>query len=167
MFAMMMSGAEPLAFVNVDAKLHGLDLAYQWIISDSWLLRGNLSYVRGKRSDVTDNLYRIAPISSFMELRYAQDRYFLTAESVAATKQDKVADFNNEKISVGWGIVNLRGGLQLSDAFNMTLGVDNIFDRAYQDHLGGYNRVQDSDVPLGERLFSKGRNFSLKINANW
>ena len=27
-------------------------------------------------------------------------------------------------------------------------GVENLFDKVYQDHLGGYNRVRDSDVPV-------------------
>ena len=37
----------------------------------------------------------------------------------------------------------------------------------YQDHLGGYNRVADSDIPLRERLYSRGRNYYIKLNASW
>jgi len=166
-FAMMMSGKPPLQYANVDAKLYGLDLAYEWKVSQSWLLRGNLSYVRGKRTDVTDNLYRIAPLSSFLELMYTRERFFVSAESVAAARQDKVAAYNNEKETAGWGIVNLRAGVQLSKAFNLGLGVENLFDKVYQDHLGGYNRVRESDVAIGERLYSSGRNFYLKLNAVW
>lgn len=167
MFAMMLSGAKPLQFANVDAELYGADLSYQWTITQAWLLRGNLSYVRGRRSDVNDDLYRIAPISSFMELSYVHDRLFLSAESVAAAKQNKVAEFNDEKRSAGWGIVNLRGGFELSRSLNITLGVENIFDKAYQDHLGGFNRVRESDIPVGERIYSEGRNFYVKVNAGW
>jgi len=44
-------------------------------------------------------------------------------------------------------------------------GVENIFDKVNQDHLGGYNRVTGSDVALRERLYSKGRNYYIRINA--
>lgn len=167
MFAMMMSGRPPLQFANVDAELYGLDLGYEFQISTSWLLRGNLGYVRGKRKDVADNLYRIAPLSSFLEVAYQVERYFIALESVAASSQDKVSVYNNEKTTAGWGIANLRGGFGLGKYFAIKLGVENIFDKSYQDHLGGYNRVAGSDVPLRERLYSKGRNYYISLNANW
>ena len=166
-FAFMMSGRLPLQYANVDAELYGFDMGYEFEIDASWLLRGNLGYVRGKRTDVKDNLYRIAPLSSFLELSWRQEKYFLAMESVAASKQHKVSVYNDEKPSAGWGILNLRGGYNLNNIFVLNFGVENLFDKAYQDHLGGYNRVIGSDVPLRERLYSKGRNYYIKLNANW
>ena len=166
-FAIMMSGKPPLQYANVDAKLYGIDLGYEWKIAEHWLLRGNLGYVRGKRTDQTDNLYRIAPLSSLLELMFVHDRYFISAESVAAARQDKVAEYNDEQESAGWGILNLRAGIELNRIFNLGFGVENLFDKAYQDHLGGYNRVRDSDVPVGTRLYSMGRNYYFKLNASW
>jgi len=167
MIAMMMSGKPPLQFTNVDAEMAGIDLAYDWKINDAWQLRGNISYVRGKRTDISDNLYRIAPLSSFLELMYVHERSFISMENVAASSQDRVANYNGEQETAGWGIINLRAGMKLGDNFSLGLGVENLFDRAYQDHLGGYNRVIGSDVLLGERLFSMGRNFYLRIDADW
>ena len=167
MFAMMASGRLPLQFANVDAKLYGVDLGYQFEISEAWLLRGNLGYVRGKRKDISDNLYRIAPLSSFIELTWQRDTYFISLESIAASRQNKVSAYNNEKPTSGWGIANLRGGVSLGKVFDISLGVENIFDKTYQDHLGGYNRVIGSDVPLRERLYSKGRNYYISLTATW
>jgi len=167
MFALMMSGRPPLQYANVDAKLYGLDMGYEFEIDSSWLLRGNLGYVRGKRTDVSDNLYRIAPLSSFLELTYQRENYFIAMESVATSRQNKVSVYNDEKPSAGWGILNLRGGFGLGKLFDINLGVENLFDKAYQDHLGGYNRVAGSDVPMRERLYSKGRNYYIRLNANW
>jgi iron complex outermembrane receptor protein len=166
-FAMMMNGKPPLQYANVDAKMYGADLAYEWSPAESWLVRGNLSYVRGKRRDVRDNLYRIAPLSSFLEVMYVRERYFLSVESVAAARQDQVAEYNDEQETAGWGILNLRAGMDLGRSFNLGLGVENLFDKVYRDHLGGYNRVRESDVPLGTRLYSKGRSFYIKLNASW
>ncbi|MCW8925220.1 MAG: TonB-dependent receptor, partial [Xanthomonadales bacterium] len=167
MFAIMMNGRAPLQYANVDAELYGFDLAYQFEISAFWSLRGNLGYVRGKRTDVKDNLYRIAPLSSFMELVYTQDRYFVAIESLAASKQDRVSAYNQEQQTAGWGIVSLRGGISITDSLDVSFGVENVFDKAYQDHLGGYNRVSGSDVPVGQRLYAVGRNFYLSVYASW
>ena len=167
MFAMMMSGRLPFQFTNVDAKIYGLDLGYEFAINDAWMIRGNLTYVRGKRTDIKDNLYRIAPLSSFLELLYQGENYFVSLESIAASKQDNVSSYNNEKTTAGGGIVNMRTGVTLGSYFGLDVGVENFLDKAYQDHLGGYNRVIGSAVPLRERLYSKGRNYYIRLNANW
>lgn len=167
MFAVMMGGKLPLQFANVDAELYGFDLGYEFTITDTWLLRGNVGYVRGKRTGIKDNLYRIAPLSSFLEIMYQRKSYFIALESIAAAKQDRVSAYNDEQESSGWGIVGLRGGFSLNSTFDFSLGVENVFDKAYQDHLGGYNRVTGSDVPLGERLYGTGRNYYLRVNASW
>jgi iron complex outermembrane receptor protein len=167
LFGMMMTGKPPLQFANVDAEMYGFDMGYEWQFAATWSLRGNLGYVRGKRTDVKDNLYRIPPLSSFLELRYQHERYFIAAESVAAAKQDKVSAYNQEQPSAGWGIINLRAGIELGRRFSLGLGVENLADKLYQDHLGGYNRVRDSDVPVGVRLYSQGRNFYLRLSTSW
>ena len=167
MFAIMMNGKAPLQFANVDARLYGLDLGYEWEMNSAWLLRGNIGYVRGKRTDVKDNLYRIAPFSSFVELAYSRENYFVSVESLAASSQGKVSSYNNESPSAGWGIASLRGGYTFNETFAVSLGVDNIFDKAYQDHLAGYNRVAGSDIPLHARIYGMGRNYYLRLNANW
>ena len=167
MFALMASGKLPLQYANVDAELYGIDLGYEWAITDAFMLRGTLSYVRGKRTDKPDNLYRIAPLSSYVALTYTHERYFVSVESVASASQDKVAEFNNEQESAGWGIANLRAGLQLIDNITLGAGVENLFDKVYRDHLGGYNRVRESDIPLGARMISMGRNYYLKFNISW
>ena len=165
-FAIASTGKPPLQYANVDAELYGFDLGYEWLISETVTLRGTLSYVRGKRTDERDNLYRIAPLTSFAELAYANDRWFVAAESVAASRQEKVAAFNNEQESAGWGILNLRLGWRLG-RYTIGAGVENLFDKVYRDHLGSYNRVRESDIPLGERIAGMGRNLYLNLNATW
>jgi iron complex outermembrane receptor protein len=164
---MMMGGAPPLQYANVDAEFYGADLAYEWRLSEAWLLRGNLGYVRGKRRDDGDNLYRIAPLSSFLEVVYSNERWYVSVQNVAAARQDRVADYNDEQVTPGWGIVHLRAGLQLNDTFGIAAGIENLADRVYQDHLGGYNRVRESDIPVGERLYGVGRNVYLRLDAQW
>jgi outer membrane receptor protein involved in Fe transport len=63
--------------------------------------------------------------------------------------------------------LNLRGGYSLNKIFDINLGVENLFDKACQDHLGAYNRVAGSDVPLRERLYSRGRNYYIRLNVSW
>lgn len=157
--SMMMNGKTALQFNNVDALLYGADIAYGWAINNTWQIDGTLSYVRGRRDDsVKDNLYRISPLNHRISLSYHGDNYQLSTEMISTDEQDKVSQVNDEQATAAYSVFNVRGQWQYSKQINLQLGVDNLGDKRYQDHLAGYNRVQNSPgVATGERLYGLGR----------
>lgn len=167
MLSTMMSGNSALMFDNIDAEMYGADLGYGYQLSDHFRLEGTLSYVRGKRDDEDDNLYRVAPLNNRLAVIYQEYGMELKAESVLYAKQSKVSSFNNEEKTSGYGIINLSGNYQLTHQLTVSGGVENLFDHRYLDHLSGYNRNSDSDVSVGERLPGSGRNIYLSLAYNW
>lgn len=157
-----------LVFSNVDAKLYGVDTNWLWNLSDQWQLDGTVSYVRGKRRDTDDNLYRIAPLTARTQLSYIQPDWRVAAEAVTVARQNQVSSFNDEEETSGYAIFNLSGQYQVSQNLTVQGGVNNVFDRKYRDHLGGYNRVAgNEDIAVGERLPGLGRSVYLGMNLNW
>ena len=167
MVSTMMSGNSALMFDNIDAEMYGADLGYGYKLSDHFSIEGTLSYVRGKRDDEDDNLYRVAPLNNRLALVYAGHATELKIESVLYAKQSKVSSFNDEEKTSGYGIINLLGNHQLSRQLTVSAGVENLFDHKYQDHLAGYNRNGDSDVAVGDRLPGAGRNLYVSFAYNW
>lgn len=155
----------PLQWTNVDAKLYGFDLAWGLALPARLRLDGTLSYVRGRRRDITDRLYRNAPFTGTVALTYAEERWSVTAESVFADRQNKVSDTNGESKTSGYGIANLYGYLELREGVMLRAGVENVFDKTYREHLNGFNRITDNpDIAPGERLPGAGRNFVVDVN---
>ena len=167
MVSMMMNGRPALMFDSIDAKMYGLDLGYGYALTDSLSLEGNLSYVRGKRDDSNDDLYRIAPLNNRLALLYKKNELKLKIESVLYAKQNKVSEFNEEEETSGYGIVNLSGSYQLTEQLSLSSGVENLFDNRYEDHLAGYNRNSDSDIAVGDRLAGSGRNVYVALSLKW
>ena len=165
--AMMMGGAPALEFANTDAKLHGLDLAWGYYVTEALVLDGVLTHVRGKRSDVTDDLYRIAPLNGRITLTYEADRWSASVESVLYARQRDVSAYNGERPTAGYGLLNARGEWQLSSGLTLRAGIANILDKRYQDHLDGINRVAGVNVPVGVRLFGVGRTMQVGFNLAW
>jgi iron complex outermembrane receptor protein len=161
--------ASPLQFSNVDAEFYGVDVDWGVSLSDYWYLGGILSYVRGKRLDIDDDLYRIAPLNATVALTYERPRWFVTVEGVFYDKQDNVSVTNGETPSSGYGLMNLFGEVSLGPAklatATLRAGLSNLLDETYRPHLNGINRVRESDVGIGERLPGPGRNVfaSLRI----
>jgi iron complex outermembrane receptor protein len=156
-----------LQFANVDATLYGADAAWGYRVNDNWSLGGIISYVRGKRDDISDNLYRIAPLNSTLGLTYAVSSWDMTAEGVFYDNQDKVSATNGESPTGGYALMNLYGKYQVKKNLLLSGGVGNVFDRKYAPHVTGINRASGSDVAIGERVPGDGRNFYLAARMGW
>ena len=167
----MMNGTNkpsPLEFNNVDAHLYGVDVDWRYLIDDSWSLSGLINYVRGKRDDIDDNLYRIAPLNALVAVNYESGKLALTLESHLYGKQDKVSVTNGELETAGYASINLAGSWRYDDGVRLGFGIDNIADRNFSSHLGGYNRVAGNPaVAVGERLPAFGRSVYARVDIGW
>ena len=150
--------ATALQFSNVEAELYGVDAEFGVQLPWSLQLDGTLSYVRGRRLDVRDDLYRIAPLRGRTTLTYAGEGWSISVEGVYAGEQKHVSNVNGETSSPSYAVMNLFGSWQITDAFLLTAGVDNVTDNLYRPHLAGLNRVSNSAVALRDRLPGTGVN---------
>lgn len=165
--AMMMGGRPALEFANTDARLHGLDLAWGYYLTDAVTLDGVLTYVRGERTDADDDLYRIAPLNGRVTITYERESWSAALESVVYAAQRNVSAYNGERPTAGYGIVNLRGEWRLRTGLSLHASLANAFDKRYRDHLDGINRVVAADVPVGERLYGIGRSVQVGVHVAW
>jgi iron complex outermembrane receptor protein len=167
MVALMMTGMPALEFANTDAEIYGFDLAWGYYLSESLVIDGVLTYSRGKRTDIDDNLYRLAPLNGRIGLTWESSDWSATLEAIAYSAQNRVAAYNAETPSAGYGIVNASMRWQPGGPWALSAGVANLLDKRYQDHLDGINRVAAMDVPLGERLVGLGRSVQLGVSVSW
>ena len=174
MFVQMMNNmngtdnAPPLQFNNVDATFYGFDVDWRYEINERWWLNGILNYVRAKREDIDDDLYRVAAPNGFVAVNYELPRWHLMLEGFVYGGQDKVSDTNGETVSSGYGVFNLKGWWRVAQGLKLGFGIDNLADRKYVDHLSGYNRVNGNpDIALGARLPAFGRSYFARLDYSW
>ena len=162
-FAMMMvnmgmGSLNPLQFNNVDAKLYGLDLESRYQINERLSLQANLSMVRGERRDINDNLYRIAPDNFLLALNWSAGVWAASLENITYASQDRISVTNRELTTGGYSLLNLNTRFYPQENLEIGLGINNMLDREYRDHLAGYNRAFNPDIALRDRLPGLGRN---------
>lgn len=153
----------PLRFANVEAELYGLDMDWSWRVGERLELSGLVNYVRATRRDVDDNLYRIAPPNASLRASLQLGSLRAAVETVVYASQRDISATNREQPSSGYGVVNVHGAWQVSPALQVAAGADNLLDRKYAPHLGGYNRVSNPDVAIGERLPAQGLNLFARV----
>jgi iron complex outermembrane receptor protein len=164
----MMGDTTPLVFTNIDAKLYGADLNWQYPINSHFKLSGIASYVRGKRDDNStsnkDDLYRIIPLNARFNLNYQQDDWQSNLAVHFYHKQSHVSQLNNEKVSKGYAVVDWQADYFISSGLVARVGINNLLDKQYNDHLNGINRAAGSDVVVGNKMPAMGRNIYLAFD---
>lgn len=167
MVSTMMSGKLPLQWQNTDATIWGADVLLTAQLTNKIDLDMTASWVRGTRDDLNQPLYRIAPASLITQLHWRHEKLTLSIESQLLASQQKVSEIQNETPSAGAGIINLSSQYRFDKNISVSLSAKNVFDKAYQTHLGGINRVADSEVLVGERLYDTGRGLSANLTLLW
>jgi len=167
MIASMNGDPTPLRFGNVDAELFGADFDFVLRPVERIELNGTASFVRGKRRDVDDNLYRIPPANLRLSATYQGDGFSFGAELFAAADQDEVAAFNGEQTADSFAVVGLFARYGLTPGLAIEAGIENLFDEFYQPHLAGRSRFGASDVPLFDRLPGPGRGVWARITGRF
>ena len=153
----------PLRFANTDARIWGADIAFGAKIAGPLRIDGVASYVRAERTDIADNLYRMAPANGRLAVSWEESRWSISVEGQFIARQNHVSATNTEVPSAGYVLANISGYWLIRDGVRLDLGIENLFDTYYLEHLAGYNRITGSDVPLGSRLPGAGRSAFARI----
>lgn len=168
--------ATPLQFTNVDAEMYGFDVLAGVQLPAAFRLDSRFSYVRGKRRDIDDNLFRIAPPTLSLTFAYERPNWFMQLETLMLARQDHISQVltndpanpnNSNAETPGAILLNLRGQYRLNERIRANFGIDNLLDKSYRNHLAGFNRSLGSDVPQGQRLPGYGINGYLSLSYQW
>ena len=65
---------------------------------------------------------------------------------------------NLEQTTDGYTLFNLSGLIEFAPGAELRLGVENLMDEDYFDHLAAYNRAFNPDIPTRARMPGLGRN---------
>lgn len=91
----------------------------------------------------------IAPFRVDLGLRYedADQRFFAEGGFHGVADQSRVSEMRNEGPTDGYVTLDLRGGVRLGRGFEVRLGVENLTDEEYVNHLNARNPFTRSQIP--------------------
>jgi len=153
-------------YANVDARLRGVEGSVTVPVSSRVTLSADVSSVRGTQTPrpelgiLSADLAEMPPVRATARLRYDDGRFFAVAEGVFAAAQDHVDTDLLESVTPGWGVANLQGGLRRGP-LSVTVGLLNVLDRTYREHLS-YQRD-----PFRTGVFVNEPGRSGYVTAGW
>jgi iron complex outermembrane receptor protein len=156
------------SWANVDATLRGAEATAVMPLATRLFLSGDIAYVRGTKRlapevGVNDgDLAEIPPLRARLAARYDDGRLFGVIEGVFSDRQEHIDASLDEEPTAGWATANLSVGYR-RDKLSLTLGVGNLFDRYYTEHLS----YQRDPFRSGVRVAEPGRAVFVNISARF
>jgi iron complex outermembrane receptor protein len=124
-------------YVNQDATLYGVSLDGTYAVNDVIYFDGGISYLRGKKDDplpgqTDDDMPNIPPLKAVAGVNWDYaDNGTMRLSMVAASGWNDIDEENGEQEIGGYAVFNFQIRHDFLDHYELTLGVDNIFDKAY------------------------------------
>ncbi|MBF4520791.1 TonB-dependent copper receptor [Acinetobacter towneri] len=157
---------------NVDATIAGAEVGIGYQFTDA--LQADVSAMYAWGENTTDNtpLPQISPLEGRLNLRYVQDKYTLGAllrvvdgQSRFSQNQGNIVGYD-VKESSGFGVLSLNGSYNLSKGVDVSVGIDNVLDKTYTEHLNKMG-ASGTGLPVTEQFNNIGRNYWARISMKF
>ncbi|MFT7860659.1 MAG: TonB-dependent receptor [Sulfurimonas sp.] len=123
-------------FTNLDATLYGAELSASVYATDTITIDMSASYKVGEKDSpaATESKYLadIAPLRGNIGVNYEyMNNSMATLEMQASDRWTKFDEINGEQEIAGWAVVNAKVKHAVNKKFDLTIGLNNIFDTTY------------------------------------
>ena len=137
--------------------------------SPVWSSSLGIAYVHAQNDTDKRPIAQTPPLDGSLSLDYRNDRLEAGAKVKAAATQTRVdtvsssgvaGDGPDARKTPGWAVLDLYGWYHVSETLDLALGIDNVFDHTYAQHMN----LEDGDgntVQVNE----PGRALWLKLSA--
>lgn len=157
---------------NVDATTYGAEAGMAWQLAESWKMDGSLAYVHGNNDTDGTALGQMPPLEARIGLNYDNKVWSFGGLVRGVAAQDRVA-VNQGNIagqdiaaSKGFAVLSLNGGWRINKAAQLTVGVDNLLNKTYAEHISRAGTMV-SGFTQTTRVNEVGRNLWVKANVDF
>ncbi|KZN55727.1 hypothetical protein N474_14360 [Pseudoalteromonas luteoviolacea CPMOR-2] len=155
---------------NIDAQTYGFEAESRYNVSKNLSATASINYVRGENRTENIALAQQPPLQIRMAVNYSKEKWQFGSLWRIVQKQHRVAigqgNIAGQDVSPshGFGTLALNTSYQHSEDVVFALGVDNIFDKSYAEHLSRSGAMV-SGYPQSAKVNEAGR--TIWLNMNW
>ncbi|MFV5427592.1 TonB-dependent copper receptor [Acinetobacter towneri] len=157
---------------NVDATIAGAEVGIGYQFTDALQADVSAMYAWGENTTNNTPLPQISPLEGRLNLRYVQDKYTLGALLRVVDGQSRISKDEGNivgydlKESSGFGVLSLNGSYNLSKGVDVSVGVDNVLDKTYSEHLNKLG-LNGTGSAAKVQFNNSGRNYWARISMKF
>ena len=143
-------------FANItSAFITGVEVKGSMDVARGLRMYVSAAYTYGQNRELNEPLPLIPPLEGGLGIQWSSDRFRFAIESRFASAQNRIASRTTlEDRTAGFILLNLRGRFRAWDFLDIKLGVENLLDHYYNEHLSVNN------------LPGRGRNAYFGLNVH-
>jgi iron complex outermembrane receptor protein len=158
---------------NVDATTWGGEVAMGTKVAGFLKVDGSLAYTRGENDTDGRALAQIPPLEARLGLGYEAEAWSTGLLVRGVTRQDRFAVNQGNIVgqdigaTAGFAVLSLNAGWKPAKGWLVTGGVDNLFNRAYAEHISRSTSMIPGYLVQALRVNEPGRTAWLKASLTF
>jgi iron complex outermembrane recepter protein len=158
---------------NVDARIHGAEAGVEFRPADEWKLGGTVAWAWGENRDNGGPLPQMTPLEARLTVGYDNTRWNAGALMRVVAGQDRVAPMQGNVAgrdlgpSPGFATLAVNAGYRFNDRVRLAVGIDNVFDRTYSEHLNLAGSADFGYPADPVRIHEPGRTVWVKLGVRY
>lgn len=156
----------PKVFQNInDAFKTGFEIFADIKFLQHQNFLAEIAYVYTENKDFNESLPLNPPLVTRLKWSFEKGKFWSSVHYTLTGKQNKIAPTYDEIATQSYEIMDLKAGYKAFEKVNIGLGVLNVFDKYYNNHLTfAFNTIEGfSRTPITE----PGRNLTLFVSFNF
>lgn len=153
-------------FRNVDATLYGAEASARFRVSPKWTIPTAAAYVRGENDTSGDPLPEIPALEGRAAVRYGftgRAPGWVELGGRFVDRQERIDAAFGEDETAGFAVWHLRGRLDMGRGIELRVGVENLLDKEYHDHLTREAIMPVGDLGAGDEIPQPGRSIVVGV----
>ncbi len=159
---------------NVDATIAGAEAGIGYQFTDAIQADVSAMYAWGKNTTDNTPLPQISPLEARVNLRYVQDKYNFGLLWRVVDGQNRISQNEGNivgydlKESAGFTTLSINGSYNLTKDIDLSVGVDNVLDKTYTEHLNKMGNAGFGDGFASDQQFNNtGRNYWARMSMKF
>lgn len=157
---------------NVQARIAGGETGVTWRFRPAWQAGATVAYAWGENRSDGRPMAQIPPLEARVSVAYDDGTWSAGALWRLVAPQRRVAAGMGNVVgkdfgpSAGFGILSVNAGLAVNKQVSLAIGVDNVLDKAYSEHL---NLAGDAGFgfPADTRINEPGRQLWARLQLKY
>ena len=158
---------------NISARIMGAELGADYEISNNFKVGGTLAYSWGKNRDDNRPLPQMPPLEARLSATYDDGTWSAGALWRLVAPQKRYAKNQGNVVSkdigpsAGFGTLSIHGAYAFNKNLKLSVGIDNIFDKTYSEHLNLSGQELFGFPVPNTRVNEPGRNIWARLDIRY
>jgi len=155
-------------YTNGEATFVGSEASAAVTLAEPWTVRASGSWLWGEDETLDEPAFGISPPSAAVGFRWTPSvalselsNLYVDGTVNLVAEQDRVATARDETLTEGYTTVDVRAGVRVLRRVEVKVGVENLFDATYTNHLNAKNPFS------GTRILEPGRVFTTNLTVRF